>query len=683
MTMKQFAIISCICSMIGITTTLQAQTNTGNLPEDQISAQLRKEAASAFQQHSVSFPMQNWRQTKDALKQKIIRHTGVRIDHDLPLLYRETGHTQLKGYVVKNILFQTRPGVLATANLYIPDGKGPFPAIINSHGHWKDARMGEMVQSLAHTLAQQGFICLNIDAWGAGERTSTQGEAEYHGANLGASLLNLGTSLMGMQLTDNMRGVDLLCTLPEVDKKNIGATGASGGGNQTMWLAALDDRIKAAAPVVSVGTFESYVVHSNCVCELLPDGLTFTEEAAVLGLIAPRALKICSAQQDASRSFSPQEMLRTYQQLRPIYAKEQAEDKCSYEIFNTTHGYWPEIRASVLQWFILQLKGTGTNAPLPSTATDLLSASQLAVFQQANRDAAVMSTAAYCLRQGTLLRNTYLHTPAFNHTRKRKELTGILRLPPASATPQAQHKSQTAGWEHIQLTTAANQLPILLKRPSKKGKGYTIVLTTAGKDSVPAKELQELIATGNGIVLADAWGIGTHNAPEARKIDGSLPPFHTLARSMIWLGKTIQGQWVQELQLLTTFLRKELQAPAINIRASKEPAVAALCFAALDTNVAALTLTHCPVSYCFDQRDGIDYFNMAIHIPGILPWGDISLLAALSNAHIVLKDPVTMSGHPLDNNTLQAYQQEFNEINIKTGMKGQTVLNNENFDHEK
>src|SRR5690606_40370156 len=71
--------------------------------------------------------------------------------------------------------------------------------------------------------------------------------------------------------------VDLLLSLPFVDKENIGATGASGGGNQTMWFAALDERIKAAMPIVSVGTFESAVMGSNCVCELMPGGLTFTE----------------------------------------------------------------------------------------------------------------------------------------------------------------------------------------------------------------------------------------------------------------------------------------------------------------------------------------------------------------------------------------------------------------------
>ena len=54
----------------------------------------------------------------------------------------------------------------------------------------------------------------------------------------------------------------------------------------------MDERIAAAMSVVSVGSFESYVYGMNCMCELLPDGLTFTEESGVLALIAPRSFSI-------------------------------------------------------------------------------------------------------------------------------------------------------------------------------------------------------------------------------------------------------------------------------------------------------------------------------------------------------------------------------------------------------
>src|SRR5690606_27507320 len=186
-------------------------------------------------------------------------------------------------------------------------------------------------QAIGHSLAKNGYVCLIMDAWGAGERTTEHEVHEYHGGNLGASMMNLGETLLGMQVTDNIRGVDLLSSLPYVDENNIGATGASGGGNQAMWLAALDERVKATVPVVSVGTFQSYILNSNCVCELLPRGLTFTEEAAVLGLIAPRALKIMSAFKDANLAFNPTQMFRSYHPLSTIYDDMEASDKLSYQ----------------------------------------------------------------------------------------------------------------------------------------------------------------------------------------------------------------------------------------------------------------------------------------------------------------------------------------------------------------
>ena len=144
--------------------------------------------------------------------------------------------------------------------------------------------------------------------------------------------------------------------MPYVDRENIGATGSSGGGNQTMWLAAMDERIKAAVPVVSAGTFEAYVMGSPCICEVLTDGLTFTEEAAVLALIAPRAIKMCNHQQDDNAAFNPREMLRSYKNAKPVFKMLGVENNIAYDTFNLTHGYWPEDREVMLGWFNLHLK---------------------------------------------------------------------------------------------------------------------------------------------------------------------------------------------------------------------------------------------------------------------------------------------------------------------------------------
>jgi len=112
-------------------------------------------------------------------------------------------------------------------------------------GHWRKGKIDPSgPQPVGHSLAVNGYVCLTIDPWDSGERTTIHGIFEDHGDgnNLGSSLMNIGEPLIGIEISDNMRGVDLLCSLPYVDQANIGATGASGGGNQTMWLASLDER---------------------------------------------------------------------------------------------------------------------------------------------------------------------------------------------------------------------------------------------------------------------------------------------------------------------------------------------------------------------------------------------------------------------------------------------------------
>src|SRR5262249_61862095 len=95
------------------------------------------------------------------------------------------------------------------------------------------------------------------------------------------------------------RAVDYLCSRPEVDADRLGITGASGGGNQTMYAGSLDERFKAVVPVCSVGTYQAYLHAACCVCEVLPGALRFAEEGDVLSLVAPRALLVVNATRDA------------------------------------------------------------------------------------------------------------------------------------------------------------------------------------------------------------------------------------------------------------------------------------------------------------------------------------------------------------------------------------------------
>ncbi|MDR6781986.1 hypothetical protein ABIE26_001525 [Pedobacter africanus] len=676
---RPFLSMAAMVFLFPFTICAQVDTLPDVLPKnhsDLIEARLRYQAFLQFMHHQL--PIKNPGELEvhgSALKQQIIKKTGVLTDPKLDFNLTETGSTQMKGYHIKNIAFQTRPGVYATANLYVPEGTGPFPAVILMMGHSKNGRFYENYQSVAHSLALNGYVCLSIDPWGSGERTTTHGVFEYHGANLGGSLLNIGESLIGMQLTDNIRGVDLLSSLPYVDAKNIGATGSSGGGNQTMWLAAMDNRIKAAMPVVSVGTFESYVMRSNCICELLNDGLTFTEAAGVLAMVAPRAIKMCNHTQDSSPAFLPVEMRRSFSNAQPVFRMMGVEDHIANQEFDKTHGYWKEDREAMLGWFDLHLKGIGNGASKKEIPFDLLPQEKLMTYAAGKRDKNVVSTAGFCIQRGNELRKAYIETKRFDADKKREELKAILRIQELPVIKEVHHYSSVAMWERFTLKTSDGKLiPLLCLKPANRSSKYVIVCNSGGKKNIPAKVIDELRQKGVGIAVVELSGTG--ELLSSRELKDKTMVLHTISRSELWLGRTVLGEWVEELSIVSGYLKTRLKATEVAIDGSREAAIAAMFVSALGGDVNNLVLRDMPVSYLFDNRDSIDFFNMAVHLPGFLKWGDLSLAAALNGKNMRMINPVTMSGRKLTEDQLKAYRLEFAKFKKMLNQTGSVTLLN-------
>jgi len=157
-----------------------------------------------------------------------------------------------KGFVIENLVYESRPGLLVTANLYRPETfSAPIPAIIVVHSHHAPKTQSEL-QDLGMTWARAGAAVLIPDQLCAGERIQSQPwprESYYARYALGSQLLLAGESLMKWMVWDLMRGVDLLMDRPEIDPHRIVMLGAvAGGGDPAAVTAALDPRIAAAVP---------------------------------------------------------------------------------------------------------------------------------------------------------------------------------------------------------------------------------------------------------------------------------------------------------------------------------------------------------------------------------------------------------------------------------------------------
>jgi cephalosporin-C deacetylase-like acetyl esterase len=183
-----------------------------------------------------------------------------------PLNARTTGILERETFTVEKVLFESHPGFYVTAGLFIPRKRQkPAPAVIYACGHTSMGFRSETYQHVILNLVKKGFIVLAFDPIGQGERLqypdAETGKSKMGGPTIehsyaGVQTLLTGTSLTDYFIWDGIRVLDYLETRTEVDMNRVGMTGRSGGGTQTVQIAACDNRIYAAAPECYLTNFK-------------------------------------------------------------------------------------------------------------------------------------------------------------------------------------------------------------------------------------------------------------------------------------------------------------------------------------------------------------------------------------------------------------------------------------------
>ena len=181
-----------------------------------------------------------------------------------PLNARVVGTIERRHYRIEKILFESRPGCLVTAHLYVPNNlDGPAPGIIGSCGHAADGKNAPLYQAFCQRLARNGFVVLIYDPFSQGERDqyyALQSResvwSSTHAHNMmGKQLELVGEWFGAWRAWDGIRALDYLLTRPEVDPAHVGLTGNSGGGTMTSWIWPVEARFTMAAPSCFVTTF--------------------------------------------------------------------------------------------------------------------------------------------------------------------------------------------------------------------------------------------------------------------------------------------------------------------------------------------------------------------------------------------------------------------------------------------
>jgi dienelactone hydrolase len=191
-----------------------------------------------------------WERFRDERLERMVRSFGPATLGELSI--EVTGELQGEGYVLRKIVYETRPGILVTALLYLPDPTpASMPGIQICHAHHRPKHQGEL-QDMGVIWARAGCAVLVPDMVGYGERRQDPfGERQgYYSRYYEAMQLDLiGESLIGWMVWDLMRGVDVLFGLPDIDAEKIIMIGAvAGGGDPAAMAAALDSRVTCSIP---------------------------------------------------------------------------------------------------------------------------------------------------------------------------------------------------------------------------------------------------------------------------------------------------------------------------------------------------------------------------------------------------------------------------------------------------
>jgi dienelactone hydrolase len=547
-------------------------------PEAAFLAFTRAQAAELRRSDAAMTDLESWKAGRAGLRQRFLDALGEFPATPCPLEPRVLGTVRYDGYRVERLLLQTLPGVRMTANAYVPESSGDkaaatgkLPAVLCVHGHWRLAKQEPVVQTRCIGLAKLGFFVLVVDAFGAGERAIGKALGEYHGEMAGALLFPSGWTLAGVQWYENSRAIDYLRSRPEVDGNRIGVTGASGGGNQSMYCGTLDERVAATIPVCSVGNYQAYLGAACCMCEVVPGALRFAEEGDLLGLAAPRALMVINATGDA-RQFSVAEARKSLARATSIFQHYGRGEAVRHTIIESGHDYNRPMREAMYGWVAKHLAGRGDGSPIPESELKTVDPETLRCFPGDSRpdDYVTLPRFAAAEARRALAALPPLPEPgnadAWHKTRKervaalRERVLGGAAAMMAATTasrsggPPVATISETGGRQRYRYGSEPGiTLEALFQATSNATRTVMLVAARPPQETIDSPLARRFAAAGWHLYVPEMRGTGRTAVPNDQI---GRAPDHNSAEWSLWIGRPLLGQWTVDIASAARALRQ-------------------------------------------------------------------------------------------------------------------------------
>ncbi len=319
---------------------------------------------------------QDLRRIQQQMREHLLQMLGGLPATKTPLNPHITGQIQMQGFHIEKLVFESLPHIYVTALLYVPDDASPkHPGVLVPAGHSANGKA--YYQALCQRLAKRGYFVICWDPVGQGERSQFW-DAKNHKSRYNlicaehAVMGNLaylaGTNLARWEIWDGIRAVDYLLTRPEVDPDRINITGTSGGGFQAAHIAAIDPRIKVAAPSCYFTALPMRVYNrifkdpdsdpEQDLYGMISHGL---DHAGLMLLMYPRPVFVAAAVLD----FFPIEGTRkSFREVADIYSRFGHADRIAMHESYNEHQYSPENQEAAIE-FLDRFNGMPRRQSLP------------------------------------------------------------------------------------------------------------------------------------------------------------------------------------------------------------------------------------------------------------------------------------------------------------------------------
>jgi len=585
------------------------ETIDGVKPGDMMGHYLRRLARDRFDKWEVQYEQRKTPEQiaeyQKHLREKFIEAIG-RLPERTPLNPRITGVVRCDGYKVEKVIFESQPKHYVTGALFVPEPsrfKPPYPGVLEPVGHSFTAKAREIYQTVGALLALNGMVALVFDPIDQGERGQMLSQWPSVSGTKAHTMLGVGSMLLGrntarFEIWDGMRAIDYLQSRPEVDPDRIGCAGLSGGGTQTSYLMALDERIAVAAPACYLTSFERLLstIGPQDAEQNIYGQLAFgMGHADYLMMRAPKPTLICAATGDF---FDISGTWTSLRYAKRLYSRMGFAERIDLIEHDGQHNYHKPLREATTRWMMRWL--LGKDEPITEPAIEMLSEKEI----QCTPDGQVMllegARSTYDLnrdfekelaKRRKKLWATRDHAQLLSRIRQIAGIRKLAVLPKPKVVKLDIVKRDGYRIRKVRLTPEDGiHLPALMFNADKQtpSQGAVLYIHEKGKDAdaAPGGPIEKLVKAGKRVLVVDLRGTGETGQITQRKFTGATGFDWKDVFTAYLLGRSYVGMRAEDVLVCARFLRQEHTGP-VELIAVGNVGVPALHAAALEPDLFA------------------------------------------------------------------------------------------------